>query len=56
MLGLDSPQIDFVLKTGIKRWHTQSPGPYFFVRWRLRSRTPGPPPFSSMNSRPLLQA
>ena len=22
----------------------------FFARWRLRSRTPGPPPFSSMNS------
>ena len=24
----------------------------FFGRWRLRSRTPGPPPFSSMNSTP----
>src|SRR5450759_5739362 len=23
-----------------------------FGRWRLRSRTPGPPPFSSMNSTP----
>jgi hypothetical protein len=26
----------------------------FFGRWRLRSRTPGPPPFSSMNSTPEL--
>ena len=24
----------------------------FFGRWRLRKRTPGPPPFSSMNSIP----
>jgi hypothetical protein len=24
----------------------------WFARWRLRSRTPGPPPFSSMNSMP----
>ena len=24
----------------------------FFSRWRLRRRTPGPPPFSSMNSMP----
>ena len=28
------------------QWH------YFFGRWRFRSRTPGPPPFSSMNSTP----
>jgi hypothetical protein len=28
--------------------------PYFdcLARWRLRSRIPGPPPFSSMNSMP----
>jgi hypothetical protein len=24
----------------------------FFARWRLRKRTRGPPPFSSMNSMP----
>lgn len=31
-----------------------SPSDYlgFFSRWRLRKRTPGPPPFSSMNSMP----
>jgi hypothetical protein len=28
------------------------PPTYCFFGWRLRSRTPGPPPFSSMNSTP----
>ena len=29
------------------------PTPYPFFNCRFRSRTPGPPPFSSMNSMPL---
>ncbi|MGC1857850.1 MAG: hypothetical protein WA725_13995, partial [Pseudolabrys sp.] len=29
---------------------------YFFCLWRFRSRTPAPPPFSSMNSMPALSS